>query len=343
MSLPTRALGKNGPRVTAIGFGLMGMSAFYGPALEDKDAFPLLDRAIELGCTFWDTSNIYGANEETLNRYFKARPDAREKVFLATKFGATFIDGVWGERGDYDYVIECANKALARLGTTYIDLFYVHRIDSRTPIEITIKALVQLKNEGKIRHIGLSEASATTLRRAHAIHPIAAHQVEYSPFELTIESESNGVLKTCRELGITVVAYSPIGRGMLAGKIRSPEDFDESDFRRHMPRFSQENFFKNLEVVDKFADIAKRHNATPGQLALAWLLAQGPEVIPIPGTTRIANLEENVAAAAVKLTDGELSELSGVIRGVEVSGERYPTYMMANTYRDTVTFEKVAA
>ncbi|KAH7102827.1 putative aldo-keto reductase [Auriculariales sp. MPI-PUGE-AT-0066] len=303
MSLPTRPLGRNGPQVSTIGFGLM--------------------------------VNVYGANEDTLNRYFKARPGARQKVFLATKFGITYNDGVWGARGDAEYVTESANKALARLGIDYIDLFYVHRIDQKTPIEITMKALVQIKNEGKIRHIGLSEASASTLRRAHAIHPVAAHQVEYSPFELSIEKDSIDVLATCRELGIAVVAYSPLGRGMLTGKLRSPADFGEGDFRSTLPRFSPENFHKNLEVVDKFAEIAKKHNATSGQLALAWLLAQAPEVIPIPGTTRFANLEENVGAATLELGGTELTELDQAIRAADVVGERYSEGMLDLVYADT--------
>ncbi|EJD41884.1 aldo-keto reductase, putative [Auricularia subglabra TFB-10046 SS5] len=334
-ALPTRPLGKNGPRVTEIGFGLMGMNAFYGKPLEDDKAFALLDKALELGCTFWDTSNIYGGNEDTLNRYFKARGN-RDKVFLATKFGiGADAQGKVFIRGDYDYVIESASKALARLGVLFIDLFYVHRIDQKTPIEVTMKALVQLKNEGKIRHIGLSEASAQTLRRACAVHHVAALQIEYSPFALDIERPNVGILKACRELGVAVVAYSPLGRGILSGRIRSADDFDATDYRRNDPRYSPENFHKNLELVDKISEIAKKHKVTPGQLVLAWLLAQGPEVIPIPGTTKIANLEENLGASTVKFGAGELEELNSFVRSADVKGERYSSAGMATLIADT--------
>ncbi|KAH7104554.1 putative aldo-keto reductase [Auriculariales sp. MPI-PUGE-AT-0066] len=333
MSLPKRTLGKNGPEVSTLGFGLMvGLLSsptlsYYGPAMEDKDAFALLDRTIELGCTFWDTSDVYGGSEDTLGRYFKARPGRRENIFLATKFGITYENGNFGSRGDHEYVIAAANKSLERLGVDYIDLFYVHRLDSKVPIEVTMKALVQLKNKGKIRHIGLSEASSDTLR--------PAHQVEYSPFELTIEHNTLAILKTTRELGIAIVAYSPLGRGLLTGKFRSPDDFAADDFRRTIPRFAPVNFYKNLEVVDKFAEIAKARNATPGQLALAWLLAQGPDIIPIPGTTRHANLEENIGAVAITLNASELAELNGVVRDADVAGERYGSDMLSLTFGDT--------
>ncbi|KZV84917.1 Aldo/keto reductase [Exidia glandulosa HHB12029] len=338
MSLPTRTLGKNGPQVSELGFGLMGMSAFYGPAMPDETAFPLLDRAIELGCTHWDTSNIYGANEDTLHRYFKARPGAREKVFLATKFGILWDDKGMSARGDYDFVIECGNKALERLGVSHIDLFYVHRIDANTPIEITMRALVQLKKEGKIKHIGLSECGAATLRRACAVHPVAALQIEYSPFALDIEHDDIGLLKACHELGVAIVAYSPLGRGILTGRIRSTNDLEETDFRRSDPRYSPENFHRNLEVVDKFAESAKAHGVTPGQLALAWLLAQGEDIVPIPGTTKIANLEENIGASKVKLSGKELEDLNKVVRSADVRGDRYS--VMAAVIVDTVPLKE---
>ncbi|KZV84914.1 aldo-keto reductase [Exidia glandulosa HHB12029] len=339
--LPTRQLGMNGPQVTELGFGLMGLHAFYGPPTPDPECFALLDRALELGCTFWDTSNIYGGNEDMLNRYFKARPGARSKVFLATKF-AIWVDPATGTpapRGDYDFTIEAGNKAPERLGVDSVDLFYVHRIDTKTPIEITMRALVQLKNEGKIKHIGLSECSADTLRRACAVHQVAALQIEYSPFCLDIEHEDVGLLKACRDLGVAIVAYSPLSRGILSGRIRSTADMDETDFRRIAPRYSPENFAKNLELVDKFAAIAKSKGATPGQLALAWLLAQDDLVIPIPGTTRIANLEENIAASKVKLTSDEVKQIRVFVDSADVKGERYPSQFLKGVIADTPPLE----
>ncbi|KZV84920.1 Aldo/keto reductase [Exidia glandulosa HHB12029] len=335
MTVPTRTFGKNGPQVSVVGLGLMGMSAYYGPAMPDETAFPLLDKAIELGCTHWDTRCAYN----TLNRYFKARPGAREKVFLATKFGVLWDGKTMSARGDYDYVIECGNKALERIGTSYIDLFYVHRIDEKTPIEITMRALVQLKKEGKIRHIGLSECGAATLRRACAVHPVAALEVEYSPFALDIEHEDINLLAVCRELGIAIVAYSPLGRGILTGRYRSVDDFADDDYRKNGdPRYSPENFHRNLEVVDKFGEIAKTHGVTAGQLALAWLLAQGDDIFPIPGTTKIANMEENIAATKVKLSGKELEELNKVVRSADVRGDRYS--VMAAVILDTVPLQE---
>jgi aryl-alcohol dehydrogenase-like predicted oxidoreductase len=324
MSIPSRRLGKNGPAVPVIGFGLMGMSAFYGKPMTDEDAFSLLDRAIELGSTFWDTSDAYGGNEELLGRYFRARPGAREKVFLATKFGIVTEDGKPTGRGDAAYVEQQLNASLAKLGVSYIDLYYIHRIDTRVPIEVTMRTLSGFVKAGKIKHIGVSEASAATLRRAHAVHPLAALQMEYSAFALAFEDESAGLAKTCHDLGITLVAYAPLGRGILTGRIKSPNDFEEGDFRLGDPRYSAENFHKNLEIVDKLKVFADRHQATTGQVALAWLLAQGDDIVTIPGTTKVQNLEENLGAVKVHLSAEELKELDEVVRSADIKGERYP-------------------
>ncbi|CAF3387670.1 unnamed protein product, partial [Rotaria sp. Silwood2] len=308
--MPTRQLGKNGPHVSAIGFGAMGLSAFYGSIGSDEERFKVLDRVIELGSTYIDSADIYGDSEELLGKYFKKYPHQREKVFLATKF-AIFIqpDGTRSIRGDAQYVQEACAKTLQRLGLDSVDLYYAHRIDIRVPIEETMGALKQLVQAGKIKYIGLSECSSDTLRRAYAIHPVSAVQIEYSPFSLEIEHEDIGLLKTCRELGVAIVCYSPLGRGILTGQIKSPDDLEQDDFRKHLPRFSKENFDKNLQLVDKLTSLAKKKGCTVGQLTLAWILAQGDDFIPIPGTTKIKNLEENVAAAQILLSKDEINEI----------------------------------
>lgn len=323
--MPTRQLGKNGPQVSAIGFGAMGLSAFYGKPGPDEERFQVLDRAIELGSTYFDSADIYGDNEDLLGKYFKKYPEKREKVFLATKF-ANYreADGSFCVRGDAQYVRESINKSLTRLGLDFVDLYYVHRIDKKVPIEETMEVLKESVQSGKIKHIGLSECSSDTLRRAHAVHPVAAVQIEYSPFSLEIEHQDIGLLKTCRELGVAIVCYSPLGRGILSGQIKSPDDLEETDFRRMMPRFSKENFEKNLDLVDKLTSIAKRKNCTTGQLTLAWILAQGDDFILIPGTTKIKNLEENVASIDVKLTGEDVQEIRTACETANIVGDRYP-------------------
>ncbi|CAF3771699.1 unnamed protein product [Rotaria sordida] len=320
--LPTRQLGKNGPYVSAIGFGAMGLSAAYGSIASDEERFKVLDRAIELGSTYIDSADAYGDSEELLGKYFKKYPHQREKVFLATKF-ASFLhpDGTRSIRGDAKYVRDANAKSLQRLGLASVDLYYVHRIDKNVPIEETMGALKELVQAGKVKYIGLSECSSDTLRRAHAVHPISAVQIEYSPFSLEIEHEEIGLLKTCRELGVAIVCYSPLGRGILTGQIKSPNDLEQNDFRRRMPRFSEENFDKNLQLVDTLTSLAKKKGCTTGQLTLAWILAQGDDFIPIPGTTKIKNLEENVTAAYIQLSKDEIDEIRQACEKADVAGE----------------------
>ncbi|CAF3973016.1 unnamed protein product [Adineta steineri] len=321
--LSTRQLGKNGPQVSAIGFGAMGLSAFFGTPASDEERFKVFDRAIELGSTYFDSADIYGDSEELLGKYFKKYPEQRKKVFLATKFAIKFgSDGQVSIRGDAPYVREAIAKSLQRLGLDSVDLYYIHRIDKTVPIEETIGALKELVNEGKIKYIGLSECSSDTLRRAYAIHPIACVQIEYSPFDLDIENDEIGLLKTCRELGVAIVCYSPLGRGMLTGQYKSPDDFEDNDLRKSLPRFSKENFPKNLELVEQLKSLAKKKGCTPGQLTLAWILAQGDDFIPIPGTSKIKNLEENIGAAQIKLTKEEIQEIRHFSETADVAGDR---------------------
>ena len=334
--MPTRQLGKNGPQVSAIGFGAMGLSAFYGKPASDDERFKVLDRVIELGSTYIDSADIYGDSEDLLGKYFKKYPQQRAKVFLATKFANVFgADGKVSVRGDAQYVREASAKSLKRLGVDSIDLYYAHRIDKTVPIEETMEAMKELVQAGKVKYIGLSECSSGTLRRACAVHHVAAVQIEYSPFSLEIESDQIGLLKTCRELGVAIVCYSPLGRGVLTGQIKSPDDFEEGDFRKMSPRFSKENFPKNLELVNTLSAMAKKKGCTPGQLTLAWILAQGDDFIPIPGTTKVKNLEENVGAAQVKLSAGEVVEIRRACEQADVAGGRYPEAFSAHLFGDS--------
>ncbi|EMD97667.1 hypothetical protein COCC4DRAFT_201204 [Bipolaris maydis ATCC 48331] len=336
MSLPTAPLGRNGPQVNRLGFGLMGLSMAYGPPKPDNERLALLDHAYELGERFWDSSDLYGDNEPLIGKWFKANPSKRADIFLATKFGVK--DGPALDSSP-EYVKVAIEKSLERLDTPYVDLYYCHRVDQKTPIELTVKAMADLVSSGKVKYLGLSEVSSDTLRRAHKVHPIAAVQVEYSPFSLEIENEQTNLLKTCRELGVAVVAYSPLNRGMLTGAVKSPDDFDETDFRRMMPRFSKENFPKNLKIVDRIVDIAKAKSVTPGQLTLAWLMAQGDDIFPIPGTTNPKRLEENVGSVKVQLTEEEEKAIRQACDEAEVAGTRYPERMMQTCYADTPPLE----
>ncbi|KAL8691407.1 MAG: hypothetical protein Q9218_003360 [Villophora microphyllina] len=317
-------LGKNGPQVPCLGFGLMGLSLAYGAVESTEQRLEVLDRAYELGARFWDSADVYADNEDLIGEWFKRSGD-RDNIFLATKF-ALFVNnkGGIGTRSDPEYVKEACNKSLKRLGIDCIDLYYCHRVDGKTPIEKTVEAMVELKKEGKIKYIGLSEVSSDTLRRAYAVHPITAVQIEYSPFAMDIENPQIALLKTCRELGVATVAYSPLGRGFLTGAFKSPADFEEGDFRKYAPRFSEQNFPKNLELVTHLQEIAKKKGCTSGQLSLAWLLAQGEDIFPIPGTKKIKYLEENLDAVSIKLSDAEIKEVREAIEKVEVRGERYP-------------------
>jgi len=317
-----RPLGKNGPLVNALGLGCMGMSDFYGD-VDDEESIRVLNRSIDLGINFWDTSDIYGPfkNEILLSNVLKTR---RSEVFLCTKFGIVRDETTGAFKGvnsKPEYVLQCCANSLKRLGVDYIDLYYQHRVDPNTPIEETMAALVQLQKEGKIRHIGLSECSAHTLRRAYKVAPVAAVQIEYSPW--TLDIEENGLLDACKELGVSIVAYSPLGRGFLTGAIKSPNDFDASDFRRHNPRFQGENFNKNLVLVDKINEIAKKKGCTNSQLVLAWVLAQGELFLTIPGTKRVKYLEENSGALGVEITKEDDQSIREVIKQIQIQGTRY--------------------
>ncbi|GAB7361551.1 hypothetical protein MBLNU230_g1604t1 [Neophaeotheca triangularis] len=334
-SLPTRKLGKNGPEVTAIGYGTMGLSAFYGAKKPDEERFKVLDKCYNDGELFWDTADMYMDSEDLLGNWFKANPGKRENIFLATKFANKWVNGGIEVDSTPEYCIEACNKSLSRLGLPSVDLYYAHRLDGKTPVEKTVEAMQQLKREGKIKYLGLSECSSESLRRACKVEHIDAVQIEYSPFSLDIESEEIGLLKTCRELGVAVVAYSPIGRGMLGGQIRSPDDFEEGDFRKFAPRFSAENFPKNIQLVDKISAIAKAKNVTPSQLTLAWLMAQGDDIFPIPGTTNLSRLEENLGATKINLSKDEEEEIRQACENAQVAGARYPEAMSGALFMDT--------
>jgi aryl-alcohol dehydrogenase-like predicted oxidoreductase len=310
-------LGTNGPDVSRLGLGCMGMSFGYGPG-DDTESIATIKRALDLGITFLDTADMYaaGANEELVGKAIAGR---RDEVVLASKFGIVVSPQM--ERLGLDsspaYIRSAIDASLGRLGVDHLDLYYQHRADPSVPIEETVGALAELVQEGKIKHIGLSEASADTIRRAHAVHPIAAVQSEYSLFSRDIEAE---VLPVCRELGIGVVPYSPLGRGMLTGRIAGQEDLADNDFRKTLPRFDAENLDANLALVEQIRVVATHHQATPGQIALAWLLAQGNDIAPIPGTKRRTYLEENHGALAVDLSPEDVASLSKLIP----VGARYP-------------------
>jgi aryl-alcohol dehydrogenase-like predicted oxidoreductase len=320
-----RTLGPDGPAVSEIGLGCMGMSAFYGAA-DEGEARATIERALDLGCNFLDTSDMYGphTNERLVGGAIAAR---RDEVFLATKFGIKLAraDDLVNRivDGRPEYVHEACEGSLERLGVDHIDLYYQHRVDPNTPIEETVAAMAELVAAGKVRHIGLSEASAATIRRAHAVHPITAVQTEYSLWTRDVEPE---ILPTLEELGIALVAYSPLGRGFLSGRFTSTEDLDADDYRRHGPRFTGENLKANLRLAELVRELASERGITPGQLALAWVLHRGPHIVPIPGTKRVAYLEENLAAADVELTDEEVEQISQAIP--PAAGERYPEPVM---------------
>ncbi|CAI2177607.1 6675_t:CDS:2 [Funneliformis geosporum] len=321
MPLPTRELGKTGVKIPSIGLGCMGMSDFYGKS-DEKENINVLNKSIELGSYFWDTADMYGngANEILLSKVLKER---RNEIFLCTKFGVirTPEGEITGIRGDREFVRQACEQSLRRLGIDYFDLYYQIRVDPNTPIEETVAAMAELVNEGKVKYIGLSECSVETLRRACKIYPIAALQIEYSLW--TLDIETNGIMEACRELGVKIVAYSPLGRGFLTGKYKSIDCFEQNDYRRSSPRFMRDNFNKNMEIVKKFQEFANKKGITSSQLCLAWVLAQGDNIVTIPGTRKTEYLKENVDAAKVHLSPEELSEIRKVINSIEVFGHRY--------------------
>ena len=318
--------------VSRIGLGAMGMSFGYtGAGSDDAESIRTIHRALDLGVTLLDTAEVYGpyVNEELVGKAIKGR---RDEVVLATKFG-----NVRGEDGSFlgvsgrpEYVRSACEASLRRLGVAVIDLYYQHRVDPNTPIEETVGAMSRLVEEGKVRHLGLSEASAETVRRAHAVHPIAALQSEYSLWTRDVEAE---ILPACRELGVGFVAYSPLGRGFLTGRFKKPEDLPEDDRRRQFPRFREENFQQNMRLVERVREVAAEKGCTPAQLALAWVLAQGPDVVPIPGTKRRKYLEDNVGAVGVELKPQDLARIEEVLSGEQVAGARYPEQAMGTLNR----------
>ena len=330
--METRKLGSRGPQVSAIGFGAMsiGIADVYTSSVRgDDQAVALIHRALDLGVTMIDTADVYGGSETQVGKALKGR---RDGVVLATKFG--FVDDRPGQEeridGSPDYVRRACDASLKRLAVDHIDLYYLHRVDPRVPIEETVGAMGDLVRRGKVRHLGLSEPSPATVRRAHAVHPLAAVQNEYS---LWTRDPEEALLPTLRELGIALVAYSPLGRGFLAGRFRSPDDLSPDDWRRNNPRFTGENFRRNLALVDRVRELAGQKGCTPAQLALAWLIRRHDDVVPIPGTSSIARLEENVAAVDVRLTGEDLDRIERAAPKGAAAGERYSPEMLELTGR----------
>jgi aryl-alcohol dehydrogenase-like predicted oxidoreductase len=325
-----RTLGKKGPVVSAVGLGCMGMSEFYGPG-DEKKSIAVIHEAIELGITFFDTADMYGVghNEELIGRAVR---DRRDKLIIATKFGnVRGSDGSFlGVNGRPEFVRSACIASLHRLGIETIDLFYQHRVDQNTPIEETVGAMSELIREGKVRYLGLSEAAPATIRKAHSVHPISALQTEYSLWTRDVEAE---IFPTCRELGIGFVPYSPLGRGFLTGKIKKQTDLSEGDIRKKSPRFQVENLNKNLRILEMLEHLAIEKKCTPAQLALAWCLAQGNDIVPIPGTKKLKYLRENIEAVKVQLTSTEIRTMNSMFPVGIAAGERYPAVQMQRLWK----------
>ena len=337
MVIPTREFGKTGEKVGCIGYGAMGLAAFYGEPVPQSTVDTILTRCLEDGVNFWDTADIYsplnsselGLNEKQIGAYFKAHPDARNKVFLATKFVNRISEAKEMVRdGSPEWCHQACNASLSRLGVDHIDLYYAHRPDEKVPVTETVRAMKELKDQGKIRYIGVSEYNLEQLEAANKVVHIDAVQIEVSPW--TPEALTNGILDWCLKNNTALVAYSPLGRGFLTGQYKSVEDFEEGDFRRVNPRFTGENFQKNLELVNDIRKIADKKGVTPGQIALAWVLQKSPIIIPIPGTKKEKYLVENNKAAEVKLTQQEIDEIDGIINSFKVAGQRYAPAMMSS-------------
>ena len=326
--METRKLGSQGLEVSAIGLGCMGMSEFYNQDRDEQESLATLHRALELGVTMLDTADMYGKghNEELVGKAIANRPD---QAIIATKFGILRGEdsGFRGFSGKPEYVRQACDASLQRLGVDVIDLYYLHRVDNEVPIEDTVGAMAELVQQGKVRYLGLSEAAPDTIRRAHSVHPISALQTEYSLWSRDPEDK---ILPTVRELGIGFVPYSPLGRGFLSGEFESPDDFPEGDYRRNSPRFQGENFDKNLKLVEQVKEIAAAKGVTASQLAIAWLLAQGNDIVPIPGTKRRKYLEENVAAADITLTPEDLQQIEAAAPQGVAAGDRYPDMSQVN-------------
>ncbi|KAL6660388.1 hypothetical protein ACP70R_001934 [Stipagrostis hirtigluma subsp. patula] len=326
-------LGSQGLEVSAQGLGCMSMSAFYGPPKPEPNMIALIRHAVAAGVTFVDTSDMYGPHTNELLLGKALQGGLREKVEVATKFGISFVaDGKREIRGDPAYVRAACEGSLKRLGVNCIDLYYQHRVDTRVPIEVTIGELKKLVEEGKIKYIGLSEASASTIRRAHAVHPITAVQLEWSLWSRDVEED---IIPTCRELGIGIVAYSPLGRGFFSSGAKLVDSLSEQDYRKHLPRFQPENLDNNIQIFERVKAMATRKGCTPSQLALAWVHHQGNDVCPIPGTTKMENFNQNVGALSVKLTTDEMAELESYAAAANVQGDRYP--QMAPTWKNSET------
>ncbi|KAH8947504.1 hypothetical protein BDL97_11G045000 [Sphagnum fallax] len=327
-TVPRVKLGPEGLEVSALGLGCMGMSFAYGSAKPEEEVIELIRHAVERGVTFFDTADMYGphTNEVVVGKAIKG---IREKVQIATKFGGTFdANGQYIVRGDPEWVRSACEGSLKRLGVDYIDLYYQHRVDNKVPIEITVREMKKLVEEGKVKHLGLSEASASDIRRAHAVHPITAVQLEWSLWSRDVEDE---IIPTCRELGIGIVPYSPLGRGFFAGYV--PAGKDQNDFRGLLfPRMSPENLEKNKVLQERVKALADKKNCSPNQLALAWVIHKGPDVVAIPGTTKKANLDSNIGAFSVHLSEEEIAEIEAAVPIDEIAGERYPAAHMPSTF-----------